>query len=178
MDASFEVSGRSGQSGLAARPGAGIDVASLVARLGPLLAGWVVPFALVLYLGLEGGGYDPLVSDQVGIVVWWLVVLAALVGILRFARIGAVGWVGFGLLLAFAAWTALGVSWSSSSEQSVAQIALVLTYLGVFALRPRRLALVPRLAVVGAGSAILIASADQRNALANGLDTAHAQSQG
>src|SRR3954451_9735921 len=134
MDGSFEVSGRSGQSGLAARPAAGVDVAALAARLGPILAGWVVPFALVLYLAMKGGGYDPLVSGQVGIVVWWVVVLAALVGALSAARLGAAGWVGFGLLAAFAAWTALGVNWSSSSEQSVAQIGLVATYLGVFVL--------------------------------------------
>jgi O-antigen ligase len=134
MDGTFEVSGRPGQSGLAARLGAGVDVAALTARFGPLLAGWVVPFLLVFYLAMKGGGYDPLVSDQVGIVVWWIVVLAALVGVLPFVRIGAAGWVGFGVLVAFAAWTALGVIWSSTAERSVAQIALVLTYLGVFAL--------------------------------------------
>jgi O-Antigen ligase len=302
MDGTFEVSGRPGGSGLATRAGAGIDVAALTARLGPLLAGWVVPFGLVFYLAMKGGGYDPLISDQVGIVVWWVVVLAALVGILPFSRLGAAGWVGFGVLAAFAAWTALGVTWSSSSEQSVAQIALVLTYLGVFvlsiagrgaerlwrtagavataigvvavlallsrvhpswfpsndtasfigparsrlnyplnywnglaaliaiglplalifamhartlvmralsaavvpamaltafytysrggaleigvalvvlvALYPRRLAMVPTLAVAAAGSAILIDAGDQRNALANGLGTAHAHSQG
>jgi hypothetical protein len=134
MEGTFEVSGRPGHSGLAARPGAGIDVAELAARFGPILAGWVVPFLLVLYLALKGGGYDPLVSDQVGIVVWWVVVLAALVGLLRLSGIGAAGWVGLGLIGAFAAWTALGIGWSSSAEQSVAQLALVATYLGVFVL--------------------------------------------
>ena len=134
MDASFEVTGRPGQSGLAARPARGVDVSAVAARLGPVLAGWVVPFLLVFYLAMKGGGYDPLVSGQVGIVVWWVVVLAALVGILPTTRLGAAGWVGAGLLVAFAAWTALGISWSASSEQSIAQLGLVLTYLGVFVL--------------------------------------------
>lgn len=30
---------------------------------------WLLCFALVAYLGLEGGGYDPLAHDQVGIAV-------------------------------------------------------------------------------------------------------------
>src|SRR5438874_1739562 len=134
MDGTFEVSGRPGQSGLAARPAHGVDIAALAARFGPALAGWVVPFLLVFYLAMKGGGYDPLVGGQVGIVVWWVVVLAALVGVLPVARVGTPAWIGFGLLGAFAAWTALGVSWSSTSEQGVAEIGLVSTYLGVFIL--------------------------------------------
>jgi O-antigen ligase len=103
-------------------------------RIGPLLAGWVLPFVLVLYLGLTGGGYDELVYGQVGIVVWWIVVLGAAVAVLPMSRISALGWVGLGLLGAFAVWTALGVGWSSSAERSVAQLGQIATYLGIFAL--------------------------------------------
>ena len=46
------------------------------------LAGWLLPFALVLYLGLKGGGYDQVVYGQVGIIVWWIVVLGAAVAVL------------------------------------------------------------------------------------------------
>ncbi len=54
---------------------------------------WLLCFGLVAYLGLKGGGYDPLVHDQVGIAVWWVVLAAVAVGALprataRQARLG------------------------------------------------------------------------------------------
>ena len=103
-------------------------------ELGPVLAGSVLPFALVVYLALKGGGYDPLVYSQVGIAAWWLVLLGALVGVLPLARIRPAGWLGLGLLTAFAAWTALGIGWSESAGRSVAELGRVAGYLGVFAL--------------------------------------------
>jgi hypothetical protein len=33
---------------------------------------WALGFGLVAYLGLKGGGYDPLVHDQIGIAIWWI----------------------------------------------------------------------------------------------------------
>ena len=46
------------------------------------VAAWVFAFGLVVYLGLKGGGYDPLVHDQIGIAVWWTLLAGALVGAL------------------------------------------------------------------------------------------------
>ena len=46
------------------------------------VATWVLGFGLVVYLGLEGGGYDPLVHDQVGIAVWWILLAGVVVGAL------------------------------------------------------------------------------------------------
>ena len=66
-------------------------------RVGSFLAGWLLPFALVLYLGLKGGGYDQVVYGQVGIIAWWIVVLGAAVAVLPLSRISTAGWVGFGL---------------------------------------------------------------------------------
>jgi cytochrome c-type biogenesis protein CcmH/NrfG len=104
-------------------------------RLGPILASTVLPFVLVLYLALEGGGYDVVVRSEVGIGIWWIVLLGALVGVLPFGRpLGRTELVGLGLLLAFAAWTALGVSWSESSERSVEEVGRVLAFIGVLAL--------------------------------------------
>jgi hypothetical protein len=102
--------------------------------LGPALAGTVLPFALVVYLALDGGGYDSLVYSQVGIAAWWLLVLGALVGVLPFARPRPAAWLGLGLLTAFCVWTALGIAWSESAERSVAEVGRVAAYLGVFAL--------------------------------------------
>src|SRR5919108_3836629 len=73
--------------------------ALLAERLGPPLAGSVLPFVLVLYLALKGGGYDEIVYGEVGVAVWWIVLLGAAVGGLprgpgpraRWARLGALG---------------------------------------------------------------------------------------
>jgi tetratricopeptide (TPR) repeat protein len=110
------------------------ELAGYRERLGPVLASTVLPFALVLYLALEGGGYDVVVRSEVGIAIWWIVLLGALVGILPVRPLGRAEQVGLGLLLALALWTALGISWSESSERSVGEVGRVLIFVGVLAL--------------------------------------------
>ena len=91
-------------------------------------------FALVIYLGLEGGGYDPLVHDQAGIAIWWIVLLGALVGALPRHELSPIGWIALGLLGAFAAWTAFSLIWTESPDRTSAELARMATYLGVFVL--------------------------------------------
>jgi hypothetical protein len=110
------------------------SVAELVRRNGRNVAAWALPFTLTVYLGLKGGGYNIVVRNEVGIVVWWIVLLGAITGVLPLFRLGRIGWVGLGLLTAFAAWTTLGTAWSSSSERSVIEASRVAIYLGVFVL--------------------------------------------
>jgi hypothetical protein len=120
----------------ATRP-AGVDtdaIVTAVRRYGPAFAGWLLPFLLVLYLALKEGGYDAAIRGEVGIAVWWIVLVGAAVGALPTARITRVGWAGLGLLAAFALWTGLGIGWSESAERSVAELGRVATLLGVFAL--------------------------------------------
>jgi hypothetical protein len=95
---------------------------------------WFFCFALIAYLGLKGGGYDPLVHDQVGIAVWWVVLAGVLVGALPNRRPGTLALAALGLLAAFVAWTALSLTWTESVEKTSADLARVATYLGVFAL--------------------------------------------
>jgi O-antigen ligase len=95
---------------------------------------WFLCFGLIAYLGLEGGGYDPLVHDQVGIAVWWVVLAGVLVGALPNRRLGTLALTGLGLLAAFVAWTALSLTWTESVEKTSADLARVATYLGVFGL--------------------------------------------
>ncbi len=121
-----------------------MEAASTLSRTAPLERGrridwgavstWALGFGLVIYLGLKGGGYDPLVHDQVGIAVWWVLAAATLVGALPRRRLGVPAWCALGLLGAFVAWTALSLIWTESAEQTSADIAQVATYLGVFAL--------------------------------------------
>jgi hypothetical protein len=99
-----------------------------------LVSIWLLGFGLPVYLGLKGGGYDPLVGDQAGIVVWWIVLAGLLVGAFPRRRLGLLGWSALGLFAAFAVWTALSLSWTESSGNTSADMARVATYLGVFAL--------------------------------------------
>jgi hypothetical protein len=95
---------------------------------------WLLAGGLVLYLALEGGGYDIVIRSQVGLVVWWLVLLGALVGLLPAVRLTRTAWIALAVFTAFAAWTAIGISWSLSSERSLADVSLLVSYLGVLAL--------------------------------------------
>ena len=98
------------------------------------VATWLLGFGLVAYLGLKGGGYDPLVHDQVGIAVWWVLLATVLVGALPRRRPGVLAWAALGLLVAFVAWTALSLGWTESVERTWSDLARIAGYLGVFAL--------------------------------------------
>lgn len=102
--------------------------------LGPWLAQAVLPFLLVLYLGLRGGGYDVIVRSEVGIAAWWIALLGAAVGAFPRSRIPRGAWIALCLFAAFATWTALGIAWSESAEHSLAEVSRVATLLGVFTL--------------------------------------------
>lgn len=111
-----------------------LRVRTLRAELGPLVAGTVLPFVLVVYLALRGGGYDAVVRSEIGIAVWWIVLLGAIIGVLPSARLSRSAWTGLGILCLFAAWVGLAITWSESAERSVAELARVGTYVGVLAL--------------------------------------------
>lgn len=101
-------------------------------RIGELTVGFVIPFALVVYLALREGGYDEIVRSEVGIVVWWMILLGAIVAALP-RRTDRRGWIALGLLTAFCAWTGLASIWSESAERSVVELARVASLLGLFA---------------------------------------------
>jgi hypothetical protein len=119
---------------------------------------WVLGFGLTVYLGLEGGGFDPLVNNQVGIASWWVLLFVAGVAALPRLRLSPIAWCALGLLAGFVVWTALSLGWTESTEKTALDLARVATYLGVFALalysRDERSA--PRMvAAVGAGIAVV-----------------------
>ena len=114
------------------RPGA--PVVELLRAHAPMIAGYGLPFLLIVYVALKGGGYDAVLRGEVGIALWWIVLIGAAVGALPNARISPAGWGLLALLGAFAAWTALGMGWSESSERSAAELGRVATYIGVLAI--------------------------------------------
>jgi O-antigen ligase len=99
----------------------------------PAVAAWTLAFTMVAYLALRDGGYDTVVRSEVAVALWWIVLLAALAGILP-TRIPAAGWATIGLLGAFAAWTGLAIGWSESAERSAVELGRVAAYLAVLVL--------------------------------------------
>lgn len=117
---------------------------------------------LVLYLGLDGGGYDIVVRSQVGIVLWWIVLVGAAWGLLPRARLAPIAWLALGLFAGFVAWAALATTLSLSSERSLAELSRVSTYLAVLVLaiaihRDRQRAV--RHTVNGVGAAVVAIAA-------------------
>jgi hypothetical protein len=98
------------------------------------IAVWLLGFALVVYLGLNGGGYDPIVRNQLGIAVWWGVLLGLAVGALPLNRLRFGSWAALGLLGAYVAWVALSLVWTDATHNTLEEVGKVVTYLGVFAL--------------------------------------------
>src|SRR5205085_7125272 len=88
-------------------------------------------FAPTVYLALSGGGYDVVARSEVGIVVWWVVLLGAIVGVFPRRPWRRRAWVAVGLLGGFFAWSWIAAGWSQSEEQTLAETARVATYLGV-----------------------------------------------
>src|SRR5258705_2958163 len=97
-------------------------------------ATWLLSALLVVYLGLENGGYDPIPRDQVGVAVWWLVVLGVAVGALPVPGRTRASLAVLGLLAGFAVWTAISMGWTGSAERTANELARVATYLGILAL--------------------------------------------
>ncbi|MDP9244982.1 MAG: O-antigen ligase family protein [Chloroflexota bacterium] len=104
-------------------------------RLDPAaFAAWLLPTLLIVYLALNNGGYDEIERGQVGVAIWWIVLVGTVIGVLPVAGGTRWGRAAFGLLAAFAGWTALSLIWTESAERTATEVARVATYLGVFAL--------------------------------------------
>lgn len=105
-----------------------------VRRAAPSLTVIGIPLILVAYLAFKGGGYDSLIRGQIGIAVWWTILLGGALGLLRFVRVGRAARTALVLLFLFTVWTGLSALWSESAARSVTELARVSTYLGVFIL--------------------------------------------
>lgn len=118
-----------------ARRPATLWTGSLRHRLDPdAVRTWALVATIVLYLAVDGGGYDLVVRSQVAIVVWWIVLVGAAWGLLPAGRWTRAAWVAVGLFGAFVAWTALASTWSLSSERSLQELSRVTFYFGLLLL--------------------------------------------
>lgn len=143
------------------------------------LATWVLSGGLVLYLGIDGGGYDIIVRSQVGVVLWWIVLVSAAWGILPATRLTRAAWAALALFGGFVGWTALASTWSLSSERSLQTLSLVATYLAVLLLgvsihRERERAVRHTVSAIGAAVTVVAALALVSRVFPDLIPAAHA----
>ena len=100
---------------------------------GSALASWLLAVALVVYLGARQGGFDTVISSQVAILAWWLILLLLAGGLVR-ARITRSGWAAFALLAGYAVWTTLSLTWTQSSEATMVDVSQMLLYVALMGL--------------------------------------------
>ncbi len=98
------------------------------------VAAFLLPFAALTYLALQGGSYDIVIRQEEGIVLWVGIALAVALGVLPRripAREAAIPLIA---LAALVVWTALSLLWTSSAEATLAELARTLTYAGMILL--------------------------------------------
>ena len=108
-------------------------------RMRPGTAARIFAFAgaasLMLVYGLRGGGsYDIVAFEEYGLVIWWVLAIGVALGLLPRSRPSRTALLLLGALGAYAAWTALSLTWSESSELTTEELARALDYLGLVAL--------------------------------------------
>jgi hypothetical protein len=94
-------------------------------------AGFALALFLTLLLAFNGGGYDVVLRDEVGLAIWAAIGLGLGTGILPRARLTPAAWMGLGGFGALAGLTLLSHTWTSSDEGTTAELARVLQYSGV-----------------------------------------------
>jgi hypothetical protein len=118
-----------------AEPGRERDLGARAPERVIALLAFAAAVALVLLYGLRGSGsYDLGTYEQHGLVVWWLVAVGFALGLLPRTRPARPVLTLIAVLAAYGVWTALSLTWTSSSELTFAEIARVLGYLGLVVL--------------------------------------------
>ena len=101
----------------------------------PSLVGFGIPFLLVFTLALGDGGYDLVLRSQVGLIVWWVLLLGLSVGLLPFQRVSRVGWIAMGIFAGLIAITAIAtLTWTESAERSFIELSRITMIFGAFVL--------------------------------------------
>lgn len=99
-----------------------------------MFATWFLGFGVVAWLGLNGGGFDPLEYQRFGLYIWLVILAGICLLAIPTRRLGAAAWTSVTLLAFFAVWTGLGFAWTDSPDKTGAELARVASYLGVFVL--------------------------------------------
>ena len=87
--------------------------------------------SVVFLLALDGGGFAVPPRSVLGIILWWAILLAAVLDLLPAGPVPKPILLGAGFLAAFAVWTGLSTFWAPSAEDAFIELARVVLYLGV-----------------------------------------------
>jgi O-antigen ligase len=98
------------------------------------IAGFLVALALTLILAFDGGGYDLVIRQEIGLAIWAAIALGLAIGVFPRAQLTLAAWVALGGFGTLALFTLLAQSWTGSDERTTAELARVLQYGGVVAL--------------------------------------------
>ena len=98
------------------------------------ICAWVLPIAVIGYLGFNNGGYGAIERSQAGVVLAWILLVVTGVAAIPLAGGTRAGRVTLGIFLAFTAWTALSMIWTDSQERTMVEVARVGTYAAALAL--------------------------------------------
>jgi hypothetical protein len=82
-------------------------------------------------VALRGGSYDVTPRVEASIVVWWVLGLGCAFGLLPTRRMTAAQRVAVAALLGIAAWTMLGLVWTSSAERTMLETSRAVGYTGL-----------------------------------------------
>ena len=89
----------------------------------------------VFLLSYANGGFDPTTRAYAGIAAWWILGVAAAIGIgAALTGISRLALWAIGLLAAFAVWTLISVYWAPDAERAFDQFNLVSLYVAVLAI--------------------------------------------
>jgi hypothetical protein len=129
-----------GQEVLRLRPSADRRVAAQLERAALALTVFL-PAPLIVYLGVNSGGYPKGITGVAAAMMGGLLLLRALLAPRTIRRPGVVASTGATALLALAAWQLLSMAWSDSATRAIAEFDRTVLYLLVFvtlATLPRR----------------------------------------
>jgi hypothetical protein len=110
------------------------------ARRGPARAlGLGAAAAAPLVLAFQGGGYDIVVRQEFGLVLWWSIAILALLGLIPRSRPSRPARVALAALAGMVGWSLLTLAWTASAERTFAEVARlivlasipVIAYLGL-----------------------------------------------
>src|SRR5438552_12689769 len=88
-------------------------------------ATWLLGFAIVAYLAMSGGGYDVVVRSEVGVALWWIVLLGAVLGVVPQRAIARPARAAIALLAALALLSGLSATWAESPERALSETARI-----------------------------------------------------
>src|SRR5262245_15066294 len=98
------------------------------------VAGFLIALVLTLVLAFDGGGYDIVIRQEVGLAIWALIALGLAVGAFPRATLSTAAWFAIGGFGALALLNLLAQAWTGSDERTTAELARVLQYGGVVVL--------------------------------------------